>query len=138
MNVNHLRNWLSNCPYITAPVTLEYLEAAPGAVALFSEGTKELSRRQDVVGNVWVTYRSSFSLFRRVPRSTDGLSYAQWLQDLQEWLRQKSIDREISMSYITRVQADAPNGHLQEDTADGMAVYKVSLDVEFVKTYLAK
>ena len=140
MNIKILRNWLSNCPYIAAPVTLEYLEESPGAVALLSEDTREISRRQDVVGNAWVTRRSRFSLLRRVPRRSDGEGYAQWLLDLQGWLQEKNVNWENPQMgpYITRVQIAAHEGRLQEDTADGMGIYKVSLDVEYVKIYPAK
>ena len=138
MRLEYLRNWLSNCPYITGPITVDYLEVTPNSVGLFSEGTRELSRRQDVSGNVWVTCRSSFSLLRRTIRLSEGSDNAQWLLDLQGWIKEQSACREISIPYITRVQAEASNGHLQEDTADGMCVYKVSLDVDYVKTYIAK
>ena len=137
MVINVLHNWLSDCPYISAPVTVEYLEEKPGAVALFIEDTREISRRQDVVGNVWITCRSRFSLLRRVPRLSEDGGCAQWLLDLQGWIQKKSIRGEISQPYITHMQAAMSDGRLQEDTADGMGIYKVSLDVEYVKTYVA-
>ena len=140
MTLKYLRNWLSACPYIASPVTLEYLEATPGAVALFAEDARELSRRQDVVGNVWVTCRSRFSLLRRVPRCSDGEGCTQWLLDLHSWLQEKSVRGETPQlgTYINRVRITAQESRLQEDTADGMGIYKVSLDVEYVKIYPAR
>ena len=138
MDIVFFRDWLSTCPHITAPVSLEYLEAVPGATALFSAGNREVSRCNDVAGNVWVTCRSSFSLLRRVPRLADGAGYAQWLLDLQAWIQHKCIRGETPQVGALVVCVQAQNGHLQRDTADSMGVYKVALDVEYVKMYPAK
>lgn len=133
MDIEILRNWLMDCPYITAPVTVEYLEATPDAVGVFSKGVRELSRRQDVMGNIWVTCQSRFSLLRRAPRFNNDGELAQWLQDLQAWFPKQSFFH----MWLTNVRVEACDGCLQEDTADAMAVYAVTLNVEYVQTCLA-
>lgn len=135
METENLRLWLSDCPFITAPITPEQLEVTPGAAALLSGDTRVVSENRDVEGNQYITYRSSFTLLRRVRRCGDEIGYAQWLLYFQDWIRQKFVLRELPATDASVVDVLAQKGCLQEDSAGGMWVYKVSLDVEYVKTY---
>lgn len=137
METEKLRQWLSDCPFITAPITLEHLEVTPDAVALLSGDTQAVSETRDVDGNLRVTYRSGFTLLRRVRRTLDAMGYAQWLLYFQDWIQQKFIRKEYPATEGSVTGVKARKGSLQEDPATGIWVYKVSLDVEYVKIYPA-
>lgn len=82
-----LQTWLQTFPLWEGSLTVDVTEAVPGGMGLYPKGLQELSRREDVLGNLTVRYRWSFSLHRGQAAQTQ--ENAQWLMELQKWAAQQ-------------------------------------------------
>ena len=80
--------WLRTFPLWEADIQVDLTDAVPGSTGLFPKGLQELSRREDVLGNLTVCYRWSFLLRRSA--AGNGEENARWLMELQKWAAQQS------------------------------------------------
>ena len=78
-----LKNWLKTFPLWDGSLSIDVTEAVPGGMGLYPKGLQELSRREDVLGNLTVCYRWSFALHRN--QATQTGENARWLMELQKW-----------------------------------------------------
>ena len=78
-----LENWLKTFPLCDGSLSIDVTDAVPGGMGLYPKGLQELSRREDVLGNLTVCYRWSFALHRS--QATQTRENAQWLMELQKW-----------------------------------------------------
>lgn len=126
--------WLQTFPEWTGSLTVDYADAVPGNTGLYPKGMTELSRREDVLGNVRVRCQYAFCL-RRV--AAPDIENAQWLLSLQQWVQQQAIRG------LAPVFGDEPHeerirafdGKLQQRAQVGSEHYTVMLTVEFTKIF---
>ena len=78
-----LENWLKTFPLWDGSLSVDVTDSVPGGMGLYPKGLQELSRREDVLGNLKVCYRWSFALHRSQAAQTR--ENAQWLMELQKW-----------------------------------------------------
>ena len=135
-NLTKMRTWLTTFPGWDDSWVLhtDRTEAEPGNSGLYPLGGEELSRREDVLGNVKVQCRYRFYLYR-VAQYTDPLENAQWLLEFQQWVRQQSATGQAP-SFGDEPKAErlrAEKGKLVSASQSGMATYEVKLTVEFTK-----
>ena len=137
-NLTKLRNWLQNFPGWDDSWELhtDYLDAKPGNSGLYPLGGEEISRREDVLGNVTVQCRYRFYLFRMTQQS-DPLANAQWLLEFQEWVRQQSATGAAPQfgDDPKQERLRAEKGKLSEVSQTGTGTYVVTLTAEFIKQY---
>ena len=111
-------------------------EAEPENTGLFPLGAEELSRREDVLGNVTVRCRYRFYLYR-VAQQSDPQANARWLLEFQQWVQQQSAigaaPRFGDDPKAERLRAE--KGKLSEASQTGTGTYVVTLTAEFVKVY---
>ena len=83
-----LRAWLRTFPGWDSRLEVDLCDSIPGCTGLFPKGLQELSRREDVLGQLTIRYRWSFTLRRSAAGSSE--ENARWLIELQKWAAQQS------------------------------------------------
>ncbi len=130
-----MRQWLQSYPGWQDTLQVDFTEAAPGSAGLFSEGLEELSRQEDILGNLQIACRYRFTLYRRTPGHADGTDDARWLLDFQSWVQQQSAaglaPRFGDIPHMERMQAR--KGTLKDRGQTGL--YTVTLLADFTKVY---
>ena len=63
--LENMKAWLQTFPQWEGSIQVDYLDAVPGNTGLYPKGITELSRREDVLGNVKVRCRSTFLLRKK-------------------------------------------------------------------------
>lgn len=117
---------------------MDFTEQAPGNAGLFPKGLEEISRREDVLGNLQVTCRYRFALYRQTAGQGDGTADAQWLLDFQNWVQQQSAAGLAPHfgDVPARERLQAQQGALQAASQTG--TYVVTLIADFMKVYEVK
>lgn len=137
-DLEKLRQWLLTYPQWEegGPMYIDYTDAVPG-LGLYPAGLEELSRQEDVLGNVTVKCRYHFALYRRTAAQEDKTKDAQWLLEFQRWVQQQSImglaPRFGDMPGAEQIRAQ--KGKLKEASQAGMATYAVTITADFTKIY---
>lgn len=137
-NLTELGNWLRTFPKWDEGWVLhtDRTEAEPGNSGLFPLGAEELSRREDVLGNVTVACRCRFYLYR-VAQQADPHANAQWLLEFQQWVQQQSAAGAAPQfgDEPRQERLRAEKGKLSEVSQTGTGTYVVTLTAEFTKIY---
>ncbi len=133
-----LKTWLSAFPQWDGEACyVDYTEGVGGNTGLFPQGMEEVSRREDVLGNLQVRCRLRFRLLRMALRDGDGQKNAQWVMDFENWVQQQSAAGltprfgDEPASEIMR----AEKGKLSGTRQTGSGTYEVILTAEFTKYY---
>ena len=127
-----MRQWLETFPKWDAALQFDFVDAVPGSTGLYPTGLTELSRREDVLGNVTVRCRAAFMLRRVAGQSTEN---AQWLVDFQNWvMEQDRLGLTPQFGDVPESQRlRASEGKLDSQKQVGSALYTVKLTAEFDK-----
>ena len=126
--------WLQTFPRWEGTVQIDCLDALPGDTGLYPKGLTELSRREDVQGNLWVHCRHDFILRRNASASADN---ARWLLDFQDWvMEQERLGLAPKFGDDPKTERiRAISGQLHSHAQVGSALYSVQLYAEFTKIY---
>lgn len=129
-----MRQWLETFPGWEGTLQLDYVDAVPDSTGLYPRGLTELSRREDVLGNLTVRCRCDFLLRRTAGQSAEN---AQWLLDFQSWvMEQDRLGLAPAFGDVPGTQQlRASEGRLDSHKQVGSALYTVQLSVEFTKFY---
>lgn len=127
--------WLKTYPGWEGTLCVDVTDTVPGSSGLYPKGLQELSRREDVLGNLCVRYRWSFSLHRVAAQNPQD--NARWLMEFQQWVARQSIQGK------TPVFGDDPkqeifragDGSLVNRSTGGSTGYTVLLTADFTKIY---
>lgn len=132
-----LKAWLQTFPGWDGALQLDYSEAVPGNTGLYPKGMTELSRREDVLGNLKVRCSYLFTLQRA---AAAGEENARWLLEFQNWVAdQARLGLAPQFGDEPRTERlRAFEGKLQKHTQAGCALYTVQLCAEFTKIYEVK
>ena len=126
--------WLQTFPQWEDSIQIDFLQARPGSSGLYPKGLTELSRREDVLGNLTLQCRCDFLLRKNAGIREEN---ARWLLEFQQWVMEQ--DR----LGLAPKFGDAPkserirvaDGQLQSLSQTGSALYTVKLWTEFTKIY---
>lgn len=120
---------------------IDYTDQIPNNGGVFPSGLVEISRKEDLMGNVTVTNQYNFGLyyvFTKAPGDSVGAAVnADWVMDFQEWVQAQSV-RGLAPAFgdISRQERiTAQNGVLYAAGDEGLATYMVQLSVQFVKIF---
>jgi len=137
-DLEKLRKWLLTYPNWgeSGLMNVDYTDAVPG-MGLYPAGLEELSRQEDVLGNVTVKCRYHFALYRVTAVQEDKTADAQWLLSFQQWVQQQSVTG-LAPQFGDVPGAErlrAQKGKLKEASQAGTATYVVTLTADFTKIY---
>lgn len=132
-----MKAWLQTFPGWEDTLQIDYVEAAPGNCGLYPQGVRELSRREDVLGNLAVRCSCTFRLRRSACPGEDN---AAWLLQLQNWvMEQDRVGLTPQFGDEPRTQRiRAADGRLEAHSQAGSSRYTVQLRAEFTKLYEVK
>lgn len=132
-----MTSWLKTFPQWEGSIHVDFLEGLPGDNGVYPRGITELSRREDVLGNVKVRCRYDFLLRRSV---VSGEENARWLLEFQNWVMEQDrlglAPRFGDEPKTERIRAE--EGRLESHSQVGSALYTVRLQAEFTKIYEVK
>lgn len=123
---------------------VDYTDQIPANGGVFPSGLVEVSRTEDIFGNVSVENQYNFGLyyvFTKAPGDDDGATInADWIMDFQEWVQEQSATGAAPVfgDVPRKERIAAQNGILYDATDEGLATYMVQLSVNFIKKYEVK
>ena len=143
-DLERLRVWLATYPGydILDNMLVDYINEIPGAASLMPAGLTEISRTEDILGNVMVRNQYNFGLYLALEKSPgDHIASAYnagWVLDFQRWVQAQSVTRAaptFGNIDVRRETIKAQNGALLDTGKEGVAVYVVQLSAEFSTFY---
>lgn len=138
-----VRQWVSTYPGAKriGDLRIDYAAPSPDNGSIDPTGLVEVSRKEDILGNITIENQYNFSLyfvFYKSPDDDDAAAYnAEWLMDFQRWVREQSIRKQTPVfgDDPLRETAKAQNGTIYAADEEGTAVYTVQLSFNFIKKY---
>lgn len=138
-----IRKWLATFPGIARLQSLQvdYFSAEPANGSIAPSGLTEVSRTEDILGNITVENQYNFGLyfvFAKALEDDEGATEnADWIMELQEWVQEQSILGKAPTfgDEPKAEQIKAQNGSIFGVTPEGTAEYMVQLSVNFIKKY---
>lgn len=142
-DLERIREWISEYPGTEAlqGLRIDYYSAQPENGSIAPAGLTEISRTEDILGNVTVENQYNFGLYFVLTKAADddetAAANAEWIMGLQQWVQEQSIQR-LAPTFgeepkTERIQAQ--NGALDVNNEDGTATYFVRLTINFKKFY---
>lgn len=142
-NLEKIRAWLATYPDfdIIGTMVVDYTDNLPGG-AIFPAGLLEISRWENILGNVTICNQENFGIYCTLPKSPgddSGATYnAEWVADFQRWVQEQSA-RHLAPVFGNTCKGleiiRAQNGVLYEASDEGYAVYSVQLSIEYRTRY---
>lgn len=120
-----VRDWVMDFPGWEGDLSIDTTDCAPGSCGLFPVGKEQLSRRENVLGNVRCRYRERFLLRRTAIK---GCQAAAWLMAFTAWAESQAAP---ALGDNTTVRAE--KGKLLSTAPDGTATYEVTVEFEYEK-----
>lgn len=136
-----VKKWLETYPGydILSAFQVDYTDQIPANGGIFPAGLVEVSRTEDIVGNVTVENQYNFGLYyvlTKAPGDDTGAAInADWIMDFQEWVQEQSVTKAVPGFGDKTIAAKAQNGALYDATDEGTATYMVQLSINYKKTY---
>lgn len=139
-----IKEWVKSYPGhdILSEFSVDYTDQIPLNGGIFPSGLVELSRSEDVNGNVLVENQYNFGLyylFEKSPGDDAGAeANADWIMDFQEWAQEQSLTGDAPQFGDETTAIKAQNGVLYDADPEGTATYMVQLSVSFEKMFKRK
>ena len=139
--LSKIREWLENFPQIgwVNELKVDYYSTTPDETSSIApSGLQEISRTEDILGNVTVeNFNLEFVLTKSPGDDVGATENADWLLQFQEWVQEQSIRRAVPVfgDEPARETVKAQNGANEYADLDGNGVYTVLLSVNFFKKY---
>ena len=142
-DLDKIRKWLLTYPQIgrLQGLNIDYYSEQPDNSSIAPSGLVEISRTEDILGNVTVQNQYNFGLYFvmiKAPEDDAGATEnADWLMEFQKWVQEQSIRR------LAPVFGDDPrsetikaqNGVNEYADQEGTGIYAVQLSINFTKIY---
>ena len=131
--LQEIKKWLLTFPgWQGIPMHVEYTDAQPENLGLFSTGLQELQRKTDILGTVTVKNQWNFTLRWICAGQWSNEEPAQTLHRFQQWVQRQSF-----LGLAPQLGQDtgwrAGKGKLESASQTGTGVYTVGLTVEYTK-----
>lgn len=142
-DLERVRQWLGTYPGTAAALEfkVDYFDKAPDSLSIAPSGLVEISRSEDILGNVTVENQYNFALYfvmAKDPGDDDGAKFnADLLLDLQRWVQEQSVRHLVPVfgDEPKKEAVKAQNGAIIEASSRGVAIYMVLLSINFIKHY---
>lgn len=136
--IEKMTQWLRTFPLWQEEAL--YVDRTPpqtGNSGLYPTGVEELSRQEDIMGNVTVQNRMQFTLYRVTSDGADNTRQAQWLLALQQWLQSQSAAGLApafgDIPHRERIRGE--KGKRKTTTQAGTGTYLLTITVDYTKIY---
>lgn len=124
--MEELKKFLMGFPgWGEAHLQIDTTSPQPGSCGLFPLGTEEISRREDVLGNVTVGLRQTYALRRVAPRGEEAAAF---MEALSRWIPEQPAPQ---LGVHTRIRGE--KGRLLSVSQTGAATYELRIIAEFEK-----
>lgn len=142
-DLQRLRDWLATYPGydILGNWQVDYTDQVAGGGGVYPHGLVEISRSEDILGNVTVRDQYNFGLYVALPKAPgDDVGAeinADWLMDFQRWVQRQSVAG-LAPRFGDDPRSEtikANSGALYDTDAEGMAIYMAVLSAEFTTKY---
>lgn len=142
-DLEKIRNWLSTYPGMSRlhDLRIDYYEANPDNGNIAPSGLVEVSRTEDILGNVTVENQYNFGLYYVLTKAADddvgATENADWVMEFQKWVQEQSI-RHLTPTFgdePSKETIKAQNGELYAADEEGTAIYLIQLSINFTKHY---
>lgn len=142
-DLERIREWISTFPQIDKlnGLKVDYYSTQLDNSSIAPAGRQEISRTEDILGNVTVENQLNFSLefvLTKSPGDDVGAKEnADWLLEFQRWVQEQSI-RKLVPTFGDRPASEtikAQNGTNTYADIEGNGVYTVLLSINFTKYY---
>lgn len=134
-----LKSWLITFPKWEEGRLLfvDFTDGVPGNAGLFPKGMEVLRRKEDVLGNVRLSCRYHFALYRVAAGQEDQRENARWLEEFQRWVQQQdAMGLAPKFGDVPRQEhIRAEHGRLSSRKQAGSALYTVTLTADYTKIY---
>ena len=145
-DIEKVRNWLLTYPQIgrLQGLGVDYYSAQPNNGSIDPSGLVEISRKEDILGNITVENQYNFAIYfvlAKSPEDDEGATdNADWLLGLQRWIQEQSIRRLVPIfGDVPEAETiSAQNGKIDAADEEGTGVYSVQLSINFMKIYKEK
>lgn len=142
-DLERIRKWVSSYPGAARmrDLKVDYFSQNPDNGSIDPSGVVEVSRTEDIVGNITVENQYNFALyfvFMKDPGDDQGATdNATWLMDFQQWVQEQSIRRKVPIfgDEPATETIKAQNGALYAADEEGSAIYTVQLSINYIKHY---
>ncbi len=142
-DLERIRKWVSSYPGAERmrDLKVDYFSQNPDNGSIDPSGVIEVSRTEDIVGNVTVENQYNFALyfvFLKDPGDDQGATdNATWLMDFQRWVQEQSIRKLVPVfgDDPKMETVKAQNGALYAADEEGAAIYTVQLSINYIKIY---
>ena len=143
-DLTRLREWLATYPGydLRGNMMVDWLDKIPGSKSLRPGGLVEVSRAEDILGNVTISNQYNFGLYiavEKAPGDGEGAAYnASWVLDFQRWVQAQSVAHMApTFGNIDQLQetVKAQNGELYDTNEEGVGLYVIALSVSFNERY---
>lgn len=142
-DLERIRKWISKYPGANRmrDMKVDYFSPNPDNGSIDPSGLIEVSRTEDILGNVTVENQYNFALyfvFLKDPGDDQGATdNATWLMDFQRWVQEQSILK-LAPTFGDDPKGEsikAQNGALYAADEEGSAIYTVQISINFIKHY---
>ena len=142
-DLDKIREWIGTYPGhdILSEFNIDWTDKIPSNGGIFPNGLTEISRTENIIGNVTVINQYNFGLYYLFTKSPEDTvaseENAEWLMDFQHWVQEQSC-RHLAPVFGDDPQTEkisAQNGTLYGTDEEGTAMYMVQLSVKFTKHY---
>lgn len=142
-DLERIRKWVASYPGTERmrELKVDYFSPNPDNGSIDPSGVVEVSRTEDILGNITVENQYNFALyfvFLKDPGDDQGATdNATWLMDFQRWVQEQSIRKIVPTFGDEPAQetVKAQNGALYAADEEGSAIYTVQLSINFIKNY---
>ena len=142
-DLEKIRQWVNKYPGASRmrDMKVDYFSPNPDNGSIDPSGLIEVSRTEDILGNVEVENQYNFALYFVFLKSPDddkgATDNAAWLMDFQRWVQEQSVRKQIPTfgDDPQKEEARAQNGTLVTADEEGTAIYSVQLSFNFMKYY---
>ena len=145
-DLEKLREWIKTYPGSASidNFQVDLIDQIPYQNSIAPSGLVQITRNEDIVGNVYVENQYNFGLYYTFPKDpADDICAthnAEWLMDFQLWVQDQAacgLTPKFGDDPKTE-QMSAQNGTIYGADEDGTAVYVVQLSANFKKIYEVK
>lgn len=143
-DLDKLKEWLKTYPGYEhlGAMQVDYTDRLPGCFGVFPAGLVEISRKENLWGEVTVHNQYNFALYLVLPKAPGDDVGAQinadWVMDFQHWVQAQSVTHKapaFGNMETSRETMSAQNGALYDADEEGLALYMITLQAAFKMHY---